>query len=842
MNYYIDLFSPETAETFAQSDMTVTGFRPTQKTYVKNKGIKKGDIFICYLTRVQRFIGVLEVTGDYFLSDKPIFVDKKDPFTLRFPVKTKVWLSPENSIPISTDQIWKKLSFTKKLPKKSRKWTNKVFSSPRQWPTEDGIKLKNILLKQSKILKKYPLSIKDQKLMVPKTKKSQFSRGINFQNKVAQLLSLCGFRVIKNNLYREGPDILIEDPSTGVSLVFQCKYTSKKRNKVYSGINSLVNEYATVTRELEANRGIIVLGGGYTLRKNLNLEKFQKRLHNKKIVLWSDNQIKLYKKLADMMGSFAKYQILADLGINAQFADTIEQPAFEVLQNIELDKKGDENPRTSFIVTKLKADWLIRAASVHRRFDLGGYLQGYQRILEASRIKSMAEYLTKEEWSIPNSIILCTNKKLICSKDLKIKKNGNLKLPSKIGAFWVMDGQHRLYGFTKTEDITDRNSQLMCVIFDSEKMGDNYEEKQANIFVDINYKAKKVSTALLLELMQAYNLINIKQNVGLNIVAGLNSSPLFSGLISGYSYTGGLISLTTFATGVKKLCSLKGPIAKFINASKKTNIEKNGKQLLLKYFKVIHEHFPDEWGNPKYSITSDKGIRGFLRLFARMLKTHERSNFEKIDEYFDEVIKSLHKSNFDFNYSNFKGKYAGEAGADKLLEEMSAFISRYVPEFPHDVKIEEDIIPKEEDSMHEFKSTLRWNLRANKVDKTLEDECLKAICAFSNSGGGILYIGVNDQGKILGLENDIRTLHKKNYDGFLLHLNNIIRERLGSVLSSTINTKFIKDNVCLVKVEISPEPVYLDQSKFYIRQNNQSCELHGNEIHKYLERKKQVEV
>ena len=61
MKYYINLFSPNTATAFTNSNRDVTGFRISRKSYVKNQGIKSGDIFICYCTKIQRFIGILEV-------------------------------------------------------------------------------------------------------------------------------------------------------------------------------------------------------------------------------------------------------------------------------------------------------------------------------------------------------------------------------------------------------------------------------------------------------------------------------------------------------------------------------------------------------------------------------------------------------------------------------------------------------------------------------------------------------------------------------------------------------------------------------------------------------------
>jgi len=47
MNYYIDLYSPETAMAFEKSSKDITGFRVSRKTYIDNKKIGAGDILIC---------------------------------------------------------------------------------------------------------------------------------------------------------------------------------------------------------------------------------------------------------------------------------------------------------------------------------------------------------------------------------------------------------------------------------------------------------------------------------------------------------------------------------------------------------------------------------------------------------------------------------------------------------------------------------------------------------------------------------------------------------------------------------------------------------------------------
>ena len=148
MRYFIDLFSPETARAFASSQKDVSGYRISRKTYVENQKIGPGDRFICYVTKIQRFIGVLEVQSPPYEDASPIFAKENDPFTYRFKVKPLVWLPFEKAIPIHDAAIWSALSFTKSLDKNSNQWTYMVFSSPRLWPQEDCAFLESKLNEQ----------------------------------------------------------------------------------------------------------------------------------------------------------------------------------------------------------------------------------------------------------------------------------------------------------------------------------------------------------------------------------------------------------------------------------------------------------------------------------------------------------------------------------------------------------------------------------------------------------------------------------------------------------------------------------------------------------------------
>ena len=798
--------------------------------------IKKGDKLICYITEIQRFIGILEVQGGYYFDNKPIFNKVSDPFTLRFQVKTLVWLPLELSVPIHDDKIWGKLSFTKMHEKNSNQWTHKVFASPRIWDKNDGKMLETVLLGQSKKKELYKLSEKDKKILTNvslDTEKTD-NYGKNFQNKVAIMLKESGFMVVQNELHKPGYDILIEDPYTDTRFVIQCK-TTEKKNAPYPNLMSLIDEYATIARESKATKAILILNK-YRLSNKIKLENLDQKLKSKKISLWTGGVVKNYIELAKSIGAYAKYQILSDLGISARFGDDIMVPAFMVYQNYETEKNGQENPKINFMVARLKPEWLIKSSTVHRRVDKGGYMTGYQRVLEKSRIFQLGSYLSKEEWALPNSIILCTNTSAYKKNRFEVNKDGLIKLQSITGSFWVMDGQHRLYGFAKSEDEKDMKSDLICVIFDSNNMGSNYEERQANIFVDINYKSKKVSTSLLLELMQDYNLLNIKDNIGVDIVKKIAKEPEFKNLISGYSDKSGLINLTTFVSSIKALCGPKGAMAKYLNTSDYNQILEKGYKIILSFFKNIKIKYQDEWANPEYSLSSDKGIRG---LFILLGKTLENTN--NINEKIMEIIIALKKSEFDFHKHNFKGKYTGGQGAKELSEVLSAHIGYYAPGFPHDSQYLGKI-PTEESEYVEFKSSLRWNIKAKMITKDLEFSVVKTICAFMNSKGGKLYIGVNDNHEVVGLEEDFATFKNGNgsKDDLELHLRGLVDDKIGSIAVDKVHYDFQRESnkfYCIVSVESSRELVYFEDEIVFVREGNRTMPYTGKKIEELIHRR-----
>jgi len=141
----------------------------------------------------------------------------------------------------------------------------------------------------------------------------------------------------------------------------------------------------------------------------------------------------------------------------------------------------------------------------------------------------------------------------------------------------------------------------------------------------------------------------------------------------------------------------------------------------------------------------------------------------------------------------------------------------------------------------EFKSTLRWNLRTDKADKNLEYVIVKAISAFLNSDGGNLFIGVADDGQLLGLDRDYRSFQKRpNRDGFLLKLTSLISQEIGKEFHKFIIIdiqSFDDADVCRVRVTPADKPVFIKKKgteEFYIRASAASVPLSLSESHEYI--------
>jgi hypothetical protein len=167
MKYALNVFSPETHPKFTASDRTVAGFRVRHRQAAER--LSPGDLIVCYLTRLSRWVGVLEIVGAPFDDVTPLFVEQDDPFTVRIKVKPLVWLPPEHGIPIHDEAVWSKLSFTKAHSQASTNWTGAVRTALAPLTAVDGELLQKLLRAQAAKPRQYPLEPGEAKLFETNT-------------------------------------------------------------------------------------------------------------------------------------------------------------------------------------------------------------------------------------------------------------------------------------------------------------------------------------------------------------------------------------------------------------------------------------------------------------------------------------------------------------------------------------------------------------------------------------------------------------------------------------------------------------------------------------------------
>lgn len=158
-----------------------------------------------------------------------------------------------------------------------------------------------------------------------------------------------------------------------------------------------------------------------------------------------------------------------------------------------------------------------------------------------------------------------------------------------------------------------------------------------------------------------------------------------------------------------------------------------------------------------------------------------------------------------------------------------------------------------ETSKIEYKSTARINLHTNKSDQNIINAILKTIVGFLNSAGGTLLIGVDDTGKPLGLEPDMKTLRNANNDNYQLWLSDIIAATIGTKTLNNITITFpqistiaedtttIDTTICQVDVRPSRIPYFLtikDVEYLYVRYGNSTRSVPASQITSHVNRQR----
>ena len=106
------------------------------------------------------------------------------------------------------------------------------------------------------------------------------------------------------------------------------------------------------------------------------------------------------------------------------------------------------------------------------------------------------------------------------------------------------------------------------------------------------------------------------------------------------------------------------------------------------------------------------------------------------------------------------------------------------------------------------------------------DDYLKWICGFANANGGTIYIGKNDDGVVIGVE---------DANALMETLPNKIRDRLGIVCDVNLQTE---NGLDFIEIMTKPYSVPVSlRGRYYYRSGSIKLELTGNDLNDFLLKK-----
>jgi hypothetical protein len=152
-----------------------------------------------------------------------------------------------------------------------------------------------------------------------------------------------------------------------------------------------------------------------------------------------------------------------------------------------------------------------------------------------------------------------------------------------------------------------------------------------------------------------------------------------------------------------------------------------------------------------------------------------------------------------------------------------------------------DLIAQGEGKYLEFKSSFLWDYQRGNANKQLHIPVLKNLTAYMNTHGGMVLVGVDDNGRILGLEPDWQQMKKPDADSWENTFNTAFSQMIGAEFRQYVDVHFQTiDNqtVAILVARPAASPVFLTvngKEEFYIKTGNATQPLSIRQANSYIQ-------
>lgn len=548
----------------------------------------------------------------------------------------------------------------------------------------------------------YVVSSKQKSKAIVKKLKPEIELGYY---EFVQLFCEMGFKIIPNlphSFNDETKDIsdfsfIAEDNECILICYYLYSYAKKEISCFEQVLENIKSNYGELLKELRkiftGNKKFKVI----ICTKNYAISKSDiSFICEQKYFYIDDDRLEYYNNLNKHLGNTSKYQLLGNLFSGQKIANLDE-----VIPAIQGKMGG-----LTYYSFSIEPEKLLKIGYILHRTDANrNDMPTYQRLIRKSRLKQIETFINNGGF-FPNSVIISidTNKKGLTfslsslQDETSISKIGLLKLPQRYKSVYIIDGQHRLYGYANTQ-YKETNTIPVVAFLDLAK------NDQIKLFMEINENQKSVSknlrTTLNADLLwdsenpterNTALFSRIAQELGEN-----TDSPLFDRVIIGENNKTDkcCITLDTIRDALDKSCLFNKYKGSEIERSGICDLNNNDKNfdnifaLLVSSFKYIKQNDIENWNKSEdenkwvYNIS----IYGIIRIISdisNILLTTNLYNQDKINEHFedfkpylDAIIQGVNDLN-DEQKKDLKTSYGG-GGRIKYWRTLQGFILSKFP-------------------------------------------------------------------------------------------------------------------------------------------------------------------
>ena len=547
----------------------------------------------------------------------------------------------------------------------------------------------------------------EKEFKTSKRLKKNKNHDVLFEDKVWVLFASLGFRLLNKDRKLELPydksdnkltqqiDVFAKDDET--IIIVECKSTKEENKrgdfkKELEAYKSKIGGLRTTINQLFSDQKLkfkfILATENYSIS-----EPDLGRLNNINGVHFDDEVINYYVNMQKQIGLASRYQLLGSLFGGQEIPE---------LDNKIPAIKGKMGGHTYYSFS-IEPEKLLKVGYVlHRNKANVNMMPTYQRIIKRSRLKSVHEFIDNKKGYFPNSIIISidSDKDLAFDRaNTQVKSSisdiGVLHLPKKYRSAYIIDGQHRLYGYANSE-YKSKNSIPVVAFIDLER------EEQVKLFMQINENQKAVSknlrTTLNADLLwTSKNYIEqqkaLRSRISIVLGESRNSS-LFDKISIGEDRR--TITQDAFDKSLNQ-SSFLGKVSKnkieslgtFYNGDLDESFERLATFLRLS-FNYIKECIPEIWNELDNILLINKGIYAFIKLQSDIVdllisnstlkpKDHAKKYFEESKTYLDPAINFIQE--MDEDTKETLRKAYGTGGYIKYWRTLQIAVSKVHEDF-----------------------------------------------------------------------------------------------------------------------------------------------------------------